>query len=157
MGFKECSNQEINIFLQKKYYIPNYQRDYSWENDELDDFWSDLISCNETNSEHFFGQIVIHEEKIKDSDKTIKYIIDGQQRTITTMIFLKVLKEKVEELYKEKTDDSVLKLLFSISQVIGDEEEGIHLTLGENDRDFFNMLILNGEALSNINPVKKYS
>ena len=29
---------DINMFLGSEYYIPDYQREYSWEENELDDF-----------------------------------------------------------------------------------------------------------------------
>lgn len=70
-------------FLNKTYYIPNYQRKYSWEDDELTDFLSDMESILDSNQKHFFGQIVVHD----DQGANKKYIIDGQQRTITSVIF----------------------------------------------------------------------
>lgn len=32
------------FFTDKKYQIPRYQREYSWEKEQLEDFYSDIIS-----------------------------------------------------------------------------------------------------------------
>lgn len=84
MPLQSSSIYDMHSFLNNKYYIPNYQREYSWENDELEDFWNDLkFTKDEEDDIHFFGQIVVHD----DSDKKKKFIIDGQQRATTSMIF----------------------------------------------------------------------
>ncbi len=87
----------MDVFLRNSvYHIPNYQREYSWENDELDDFWRDLETTVDEPEEidHFFGQVVVH----NDQDKT-KYIIDGQQRTTTSLIFLRTVQLMFHNIY----------------------------------------------------------
>lgn len=50
-------------YLNSNYYIPSNQRDYTWEEDQLADFWDDLKSVVGLNeARHFFGQIVIYSE-----------------------------------------------------------------------------------------------
>lgn len=80
------------------YYIPDYQRDYSWTDTELSDFWKSLTET-ENEEYHFFGQIVIHD----DSGSNKKFIIDGQQRTMTSIIFLVTLKMLFDDL-KDRCD-----------------------------------------------------
>ena len=85
----------MKTYLNSTYYIPANQRDYSWENEQIMDFWDDLEAVvNEIETEHFFGQIVIYD----DNDK--KYIIDGQQRTISSMIFMRALQYVCQQLEK---------------------------------------------------------
>lgn len=88
MGFQNYGIKTIKDFLSGTYYIPNYQREYSWDTDELEDFWLDLMHTLNADDQrdHFFGQIVIH----NNDDEKKKYIIDGQQRTITSTIFIRV-------------------------------------------------------------------
>lgn len=60
----------------KIYFVPQFQRDYSWEQDHLDDLWNDLLQVYQTNDAHYMGSIVL---QIKD-DPGLKqfWIIDGQ-------------------------------------------------------------------------------
>lgn len=52
MALQNSAINDMHLFLNNKYYIPNYQREYSWENEELEDFWNDLkITKDEKNDE----------------------------------------------------------------------------------------------------------
>lgn len=82
--------------------IPDYQRGYSWRDEQLEEFWSDLISLL-PNQDHYTGMLSLKKvstEEIKaDADKwndeiwlvksgySIYELVDGQQR-LTTMIIL---------------------------------------------------------------------
>lgn len=58
--------------------IPPFQREYSWGNDEVSDFWTDLR--NNLDSESYFLGLVILTD---GQDDGRKYVVDGQQRLIT--------------------------------------------------------------------------
>jgi uncharacterized protein with ParB-like and HNH nuclease domain len=66
----------------KKYKIPSFQRDYSWEKDQWEDLWIDMKDAYESGLTHYMGAIVLQarEEGIYD-------VIDGQQRLTTLSIF----------------------------------------------------------------------
>lgn len=129
--------EPMKTFTSERYSIPNYQREYAWESDEIADFISDLEETKARNSDmHFFGQIVVH----NDESTNKKYIIDGQQRTITSMIFLRVLQIFYSQLYlktKYKPAEKKDVLLSSFIGEYSDEEKSLHLTLGEADNDFY--------------------
>ncbi|MCF0232242.1 MAG: DUF262 domain-containing protein [Enterococcus sp.] len=143
MAIQNYSMMPIKKFLTDKYMIPNYQRDYSWEESELEDFLNDLKHTkDDAESEHFFGQIVIHNE----NDTKSKYLIDGQQRTITSVIFLRVLQVAYEEIYNE--DKTLLNADYKksdISSIMIGRYGDLHLTLGEADKDYFETNIQLGE------------
>lgn len=72
--------------------VPKYQRYYSWEEEQIDDFIKDIdkiYQCPEFTSaqEHFFGGIVCVRHVIPGSTREQRELIDGQQR-ITTAILL---------------------------------------------------------------------
>ena len=99
MSLQNLNKWSMKTFLTASiYHIPVYQRDYTWEGDELSDFWDDLEEARneEGGATHFFGQIVVH----YDEEEKRKYIIDGQQRTITSVIFLRALQIICEDIYK---------------------------------------------------------
>lgn len=101
----------VEIFNQKFFRIPDYQRGYSWEVEQLDDFWDDLENLK-PNKFHYTGLLTVESidkkkiaslEKWHDDnwmfDKGLKayYIIDGQQRLTTIIILLKVIIDKFDE------------------------------------------------------------
>ena len=160
MGMANSSFRNIGSFLQENiYYIPDYQREYSWDiNTEVDDFWNDLNeNIAENREQHFFGQIVIHncvEEKKK-------YIIDGQQRTITSTILLCVLNKIFQEIFenynieksRNKSEDIRLKYIGRWSE----DENELKLHLGIIDNKFFFKNIQKGEITNIIEKSIKQS
>ena len=106
----------LSLFSQKcNIRIPAYQRAYSWENKQCKQFLDDLLEKN--GKRYYLGQLLFE----KDGDTL--FIIDGQQRLTTTILFfaavVKVLSQlqvninRIKEIYltdKFKTvdDDQVL-------------------------------------------------
>jgi len=78
MGIVNSGTKALGSFLKDNCYsVPEYQRSYAWEHNQLQDLWIDLLNTYEgqETKTHFFGQIVIHNEDAAQK----KYIIDGQQ------------------------------------------------------------------------------
>lgn len=99
----ESKDKKIeNIFRNKKYIIPEYQRSYSWEvNEEISLFWNDFTYYLDRQDNNFFiGPMVFMAENI---DATEFEVIDGQQRLITFSILLSVL----VSLFRKYNEDSV--------------------------------------------------
>lgn len=72
------------------YKIPNYQRQYSWTNEQLEALWEDLYEAYENRNNgrcYFLGSIVV----VKSGDYLA--LIDGQQRITTLMIMMDVLRK----------------------------------------------------------------
>ncbi|MBQ0038450.1 MAG: DUF262 domain-containing protein [Clostridiales bacterium] len=137
MALQNCSIWNMKTYLGETYFIPDYQREYSWEADELGDFWDDLIATKKDPdmAPHFFGQVVVHH------DEQAKYIIDGQQRTITSVIFLRAL----QTFYKGILDntgnmDADERNSDITSQFIGrynSKGNKLHLRLNVLDEEYF--------------------
>ncbi len=72
------------------YAVPPFQRDYSWEEEQWEDLWLDLLGTIATPEEpaHYLGYLVLQSADDKAFD-----VIDGQQRLTTlTLLVLAVLK-----------------------------------------------------------------
>jgi len=64
------------------YRVPAYQRDYSWEEEQWDDLWNDLMELRgQPDERHYMGALVVQAR----SDREF-LIIDGQQRLTTISI-----------------------------------------------------------------------
>ena len=90
------------IFNNKIFRIPDFQRGYSWEERQLDDFWEDIQNLS-LDKIHYIGLLTVEPikscdiqnvEKWKDDLWLLKkgmsayYVIDGQQRLTTLIILL---------------------------------------------------------------------
>ncbi len=107
----KTENHSINDVLAKNatsFFIPPFQRAYAWGRSEIERYFSDvsriieseLDSNQHDKLEHFFGTVVIKEEKAGFANKSI--IVDGQQRLTSTLIFLIALRDvEVDENSKE--------------------------------------------------------
>lgn len=79
----------LKIFkIEEQYVVPAYQRPYSWEYDQCFQLYNDLMEAYKTNEDYFIGNIIIAKS---NSNKEVLEIIDGQQRLITLLLFIKVL------------------------------------------------------------------
>ncbi len=88
-----------NLFNNKIFRIPDYQRGYAWTDSQLDDFWDDLSNLN-GDRYHYTGMLSLKElsfEACKDwkedlwlleDDYKGYHVVDGQQRLTTCIILL---------------------------------------------------------------------
>jgi uncharacterized protein with ParB-like and HNH nuclease domain len=68
--------------------IPNYQRPYKWTGKNVIQLLDDIIEAKNENKETYrVGTLILH----KNENGSIYNIVDGQQRTITFSLLLKVL------------------------------------------------------------------
>lgn len=154
MGIINSGFYTIHTFLQNHiYHIPEYQRGYSWKKEQLEDFWMDLIQLynDEEIKNHFLGQVVVHNEENSD----FYYIIDGQQRTSTSIILLDSIRKKLDNLTDEDAnidaDDITSKYIGRLTQKRKDQR----LILGETDKRIFESLIqVRNNKLQQINTKK---
>ncbi len=80
------------LFSERVYIIPQYQREYSWEVDNCVDMITDMALMPGELEYHYMGAIMLssREETIFDSNEArhdVFEIVDGQQR-LTTIILL---------------------------------------------------------------------
>ena len=73
------------------YRVPRYQRDYSWEEEQWDDLWNDILELRSRADErHYMGALVVEAK----SDREFQ-IIDGQQRLATLSILALAVIDKL--------------------------------------------------------------
>lgn len=118
------SSDTILDFFQRPgvgFYIPLYQRDYSWDEENIDQLMDDICRGVESliNSDdrklRFLGTIILVKESNPDSniqprDKkalpiTIHNVIDGQQRISTIAILACILYQRIWEISEKISDD----------------------------------------------------
>lgn len=106
----KTESHSINDVLAKNatsFFIPPFQRSYAWGRPEIERYFSDIIRIIESELdpnqhdklEHFFGTVVIKEEKAGFANRSV--IVDGQQRLTTTLIFLIALRDSETDSEKQ--------------------------------------------------------
>ena len=80
----------LSKFFQDYYIIPDYQRGYSWQDKQIEDFWEDITSAIEKNVKHYFGTVYL-KFNCNYYNKNYYDVIDGQQRLTTIFVLLKIL------------------------------------------------------------------
>ena len=66
------------IFIQRLFRIPDYQRGYAWLEHQLDDFWEDLLQLDD-NRVHYTGVITLEpvSQKIWSRWDNDEWLIEG--------------------------------------------------------------------------------
>ncbi len=80
----------------KCYTIPLYQRAYSWEREQWDQFLADLEEVTRGGNDYYFGYVLV--ESVENPKRDI---IDGQQRITTILIFIRALHNVLEKQVNE--------------------------------------------------------
>ena len=82
----------------KKYVVPKFQRDYSWEHEQWRDFWEDLETIAQGDDEfHYMGYLVFQE-----FNKMTYKVIDGQQRLTTFSLLVLAAIARLKEMGGEQ-------------------------------------------------------
>ncbi|SYZ74484.1 hypothetical protein TRIP_C90112 [Candidatus Zixiibacteriota bacterium] len=133
------------LFGTSKYKIPRYQRPYNWNEDQLSDFWSDLTN---NQSSYFIGSFILNKEPLKVTGYID--VIDGQQRMLTTTIFISVIRNLMKE-YDDKMAD-----LIQTQDIAFRDRDGIdsfRIECGESTREYFEKFIQSTSSdISKSNP-----
>ncbi len=90
----------------KTFYIPVYQRNYSWRREQIDILFDDVVKqIEEKRDGHFFGSLYYFVEDAGVFDNQRLVLIDGQQRLTTIMLFLVALRDLSEDKQFKKNID----------------------------------------------------
>ena len=79
----------IKEIFERWYKIPNYQRPYVWEKDQITDLLDDISYALNQNdkAEYFLGSTVFQTKNDEDGEYIEDDVLDGQQR-LTTLFLL---------------------------------------------------------------------
>lgn len=135
------SNHNVTFF------IPPYQRNYEWTDEQCQVFLEDVRKTYEANvagkpSEHFFGSITYFQTQAAFGQPNKLVLIDGQQRITTTMLFLVALRDILGNAdLGQFIDSQYLKN----NSVAGDTEYKVKLKQVETDWVAYKNIILSEE------------
>ena len=86
MDFDATQRTIAEVIRTADHWVPRYQRDYAWEEENVLDLWEDLRVSSE--DQYFIGNMVVHENGRSAWD-----LVDGQQRLTTILIALAAIRD----------------------------------------------------------------
>jgi hypothetical protein len=127
--------------------VPQYQRSYSWTDQNLDDFWQDMERSIADNGEYFLGSFVLSREDSNDYFS----IIDGQQRIATTTILLAAMRDAYRANDRKPLGDSFDTQFLRQHDVVTDEYRR-RIKLNASDDPFYLHTIIEGKSVKPMTP-----
>jgi uncharacterized protein with ParB-like and HNH nuclease domain len=101
----QCVDRDVRQVLESgTYMIPRFQRPFSWDRDNVEEFWND--STSDVKKDYFIGAFVTY--NISSSSYGI---VDGQQRLTTITITLCAIRDKYLELGHSAAAKGVHRLI----------------------------------------------
>jgi len=82
------------IFKSNRLKVPAFQREYAWEDEQVDQLLGDLNRAKSEHTDHFLGTIVTISKGAHDPLE----IVDGQQRLTTTSLLITAIREVMADL-----------------------------------------------------------
>ncbi len=101
----QATEDRIHSVLSRSEYrfkIPEYQRQYAWEEPQWEDLWNDLLDTIQSGDTHFLGSVVVIKKETKLNQLDVLQIVDGQQRLVTISILLCLIRERFRQASKEE-------------------------------------------------------
>lgn len=147
MTAKPVSSLEISprglssLLLANKLVVPKYQRAFSWEEEQVSSFLSDVNSAySKGEVEYFMGTVVLQGAESKYS------IVDGQQRLTTASVFVAAARDFLHDNGQGDVAKD-LERQFLQDKDTWTQDMQPKLTLSSYDHDFYLKRILGGEKI----------
>jgi uncharacterized protein with ParB-like and HNH nuclease domain len=111
--------------------VPDFQRDFSWEQEQITEFWSDLIAFggNDPNNK-LIGKAYFLGAAVMVNNGSYHLLLDGQQRLATATILMAVLRDTIRP-FKENAATQLQNQFISFED---------HLAGGRQDKIELNIL-----------------
>lgn len=118
----ESSDTNVErLFTSDFLIIPRFQRPYSWDDENLEEFWNDVAQAE--GEDYFIGSMVLYQ-----SGRQQYGVVDGQQRLTTITILLCVIRNAFRQLGSENL------------------AKGLHALIERGDRDSVNRYVVMTET-----------
>lgn len=133
--------------------IPKHQRAYSWTEEEVEAFCTDI---KDINREYFFGGIVSVHQHANNAPGRYYRVVDGQQRLATFTLLITLLRNAYQKISQEANDNEDYTIKETADSLYNELESGYltytdtrkrppvleyRLTMSKIDRTFFKDLL----------------
>jgi hypothetical protein len=127
------------LFSSNTFEVPQFQREYSWQEDEVEEFWGDL-SGNIDASSYFLGLVILTDEKDR------KLVVDGQQRIVTLTLLANALYHEATKRGRKALADRIQSDFLRSINYETDETDPRVILSDENDNNTLQHILETGQA-----------
>lgn len=138
----KCEKKVIREIFNMWYCIPDYQRAYVWDTDQVRDLLDDTISAYQENKEaqYFLGSMVLKiNEKSENNVSYTEYeLLDGQQRITTVFLILACMRDMLTDY--PQYQNSLAGFVYQAEDAILQQPERMRIifNIRSDVRDFVN-------------------
>lgn len=139
----EVKNIRQLLNSKKQFLIPRFQREYSWEKKNYEEFINDIIVGLKVDAngmlsseKYFLGTMLFIGSYTDGTTKEIQ-VVDGQQRLTTITILFSVISEK----FKLAGQENLSKIMFDYIMTIDDNGESVRILKTNTSYPFFSNFI----------------
>ena len=158
----ESAKLLVKDVFQRWFRIPEYQRPYVWETDQVLELLDDIYSAASSNpdSQYFLGSLVLKKnEKQERTTRFVEYdLLDGQQRLVTLLLIHAVIRD-VTPAAKEARLKACGETIFQMANPDDNVPERIRIVFDIRDRvrDFVDEYVKKSNGTSRTSDLKELS
>ena len=139
----EVKNIRQLLNSKKQFVIPRFQREYSWEKKNYEEFINDIVSGlkidadGEIVSDKYFLGTMLFIGSYTDGTAKVIRVVDGQQRLTVITILFSVISEK----FKLAGNEKLSKIMFDYIMSMDDNGEPVRILKTTTSYPFFSNFI----------------
>ena len=139
----------VKDIFSKWFRIPEYQRPYVWEKDQVEELLSDVMDAQRKNpdADYFLGSMVLCKKDISKNATTFEEcdLLDGQQRVSTLFLIMAVIRDLSKN---KQLSNTCQGFIYQEENVFDGTPERIRIVfdIREQVRDFVNEYIRNEKS-----------
>ena len=159
LGANFTAKRPRELFEDRLFVVPDYQRGYSWGNQQWQEFVDD-IDLLPPNREHYTGTVVLQPSigaafyDIKGKPLRVFEVVDGQQRLTTLVLLADAIRRKLVEFGQTDFADGIREtFLFATDR---NRQPHPKLRLGKDTHEFFAEHILQDKPWLEGNRVRSH-
>lgn len=130
-------DQLAHILADHLVEVPVFQRRYSWDLTNVQEYLEDLSRARDSDSVYFMGTLVFAKDPEGDGRRKI---VDGQQRLTTTALLLIAIRDRLADLGRTDLADNVTEtFLYTYSRT--EEKNVLTLIVSPGDQDAYDRIL----------------
>lgn len=135
----------------KKFSVPPHQRDFSWSEDEIEQFFIDVLEARRLNQKDYFLGLMVFMPGANESEYIV---LDGQQRIATASIILSSIRSWLSS-YGFNDEEAQIQSEFIGVKDYGEKDLKPRVELNYNNNELFYQHVVNETPVKDLELILK--